>query len=499
MSDEKESNDVVSSAMRSLTGGASIFLVGKLVSNGAGFFTNLLLTRGLGPQLYGVYSYTSTLGFIALKISNLGSDKSILKFVPQYEESPEHRSAMLLLAYLTSIVASTVLAAILFSLAPLINSFTLDTPLFTDVLRVYTFLIPFNTLSNLIAALFKSYEDMISSALISHVATPVFKLIGVVSAFLLGYALLGVVAAMVAAGFLTLIGGLWLARRRLNDPIQRTNPFSHATEFYNFSLPLTVGSIAQTVYNRVDLLMVGYFLSSSSVGVYNIAVVLATFLSMPLMAFNQLYPPIASRLYHDDQLVDLNKIYAITNRWILTITMFPFLVVLVFSEQILLVFGEGFVLGTGVLIALSAAQLISATAGPTGMTLMMTGHQYLTMSNNIVMGVLNIILNYFLIIEFGAIGAAIATGSSIAFLNIVKVIELWYLEQLFPFNFQYFKPLCAGLFCLLGLSIFKMTVNAHYLLMLVGGSTIGGILYTLILYLLGFEEAEVNLFYNIVE
>lgn len=492
MPNQKENEGAVSSSMRSLTGGASIFIGAKLISHIAGFLINLLLTRGLGAQLYGVYSYLNVISTFILKISNLGSDKSILKFIPQYEDSPRQRSAMLILAYLTSFAASVAIGFGLYILAPLVNSLTLNDPIFTAVLQIFAFIIPFNTLRNLIAALFKSYEDMVSSVVVAKIASPVSRLIAVGAALWLGYSLSGVIAATVASAALTVLFGLWLIHHRLDDRLKLVNPTGHATEFYNFTLPLSISGIGSAIYEKIDLLMVGIFFASSAVGIYNIAVLLATLLALPLTAFNQLFPPLASKLYNRDQLSELNEVYAITNRWILTLTLFPFLAVVAFTDRILFVFGEEFVAGASVLLVLSAAQLVNATVGPSGYVLMMTDHQYLSMANNATSAILNVILNYYFIIQFGLIGAAFATGLVVILINLSKLIQVWYFEGLFPFNWQYYKPILAGLVSIAGMS-FVGSVSTHYLVILSFGGVVGCLLYGGVLYILGLEQAEQEL------
>lgn len=498
MSDRDENEETVSVSMRSLTGGASVFVGGKSISHLAGFLVNLLLTRGLGAQLYGVYSYLNVISTFVLQVSNLGSDKSILKFVPQYEDSPRQRSAILILAYLTSFAASIVIGVVLYALAPMINSLTLDEPVFTGVLQIFAFIIPFNTLRNLISALFKSYEDMASSVLVEKVVSPVSKLVAVGAALALGASLSGVIAATIASAVLTVLFGFWLIHRRLDDTLQLVNPTGHATEFYNFTLPLSIGGVGSALYEKIDLLMVGVFLTSSAVGIYNISVLLATFLSLPIIAFNQLFPPIASKLYSRGQMSELNIVYATTNRWILTLTLFPFLAIVTFTDRILLIFGEEFIAGASVLLLLSAAQLVNATVGPSGYILMMTGHQYVTMMNNVMSALLNIVLNYYFIMQFGLIGAALATSLVVVLINLAKVTEVWFLKELFPFNRQYYKPILAGLISLLGMGLVRSAVQSQYLVVLSIGGLVGGLLYVGVLYTLGLGQAEQELITDVI-
>lgn len=498
MSSQEESESSVMSSMRSLTGGASIFVTAKGISHIAGFLINLVLTRTLGAHLYGIYSYLNVISGFVLKISNLGSDNSILKFVPYYEDDQYQRSAMVILAYITSLAASVTIALGLYVFAPLINTITLNDPIFVDVLRIFAFIIPFNTLRNLIAAMFKSYEDMFSSVLIKKIVSPISRLGAVLVALGLGYSLYGIIAATVVAAGLTALFGLWLIHRQLDDDLIPVNPSKKATEFYNFTLPLLISDVGSVFYKKIDLLMVGVFLASSAVGVYNIAALLATFLALPMTAFNQLFPPIASKLYSRNKMSDLNKIYAITNRWILTLTLFPFLSLVAFTDRILLIFGPEFVSGATVLLFLSTAQLISSTVGPSGYVLMMTDHQYMTMINNGSSAILNVILNYYFILQFGFIGAAVATSLVVTLVNLAKLVEVWYFEGLFPFNRQYYKPLFAGLISGISMSFIGSISQAHFFIVLSIGGGVGALLYGGVLYLLGFEDAERELFSEVV-
>ena len=52
--------------------------------------------------------------------------------------------------------------------------------------------------------------------------------------------------------------------------------------------------------------MIGFFLAGAEVGIYNISVTLAGLLSLSLLAFNQMFPPVASSMYHAGDVDELN-------------------------------------------------------------------------------------------------------------------------------------------------------------------------------------------------
>ena len=153
MSDEDA--DEGRASLDTISEGAGLFLTGKLFSKGIGFFTNFILTRGLGASLYGIFSYINILFALAMVFTKLGGDKSVLRYLPEYEDDNNTQNSILLLTYTTSLVASVVVAGLIFLSAPIISAYTLDRPIFTEVLRVAALVIPFRTLSGLTFATFK--------------------------------------------------------------------------------------------------------------------------------------------------------------------------------------------------------------------------------------------------------------------------------------------------------------------------------------------------------
>jgi O-antigen/teichoic acid export membrane protein len=116
------------------------------------------------------------------------------------------------------------------------------------------------------------------------------------------------------------------------------------------------------------------------------------------------------------------------------------------------------------------------------------------MFNQISSGVLNIALNYILILKFGFIGAAVATASVIAGINFLRVLQVWYFEGMYPYNRKYIKPFVAGILSLFIMYFLSLFLN-QYVLLIIGGIS-GAITFFGILFSFGFEEEELNIIRN---
>lgn len=475
-----------------------MFFVGRILASGLKFVLNAVLTRGLGSGLYGIYAFAKTLISVFVVLSRAGTGKSILRYVPAAEDDPERQNAVVGLAYLTVLVGSVLIGGVLYVLAPRISSLTLENPLLVDVLRIFAIFLPFKSVIQLTNAVFRSIENLELQVAVADFAEPLTNIVVVSIALFVGYSLLGAVAAMAIAAILVCSFAISLlyVRTDIRPNVVKRRSGREMFEFYNYSIPLTLKDLGSILYTRVDILMVGFFLVESAVGIYQIAILVSSLLILPLQGFNQLFPPIASRLYTNREFDELESIFGIITRWTLTVAIPMALVTLVYPTELLRVFGPDFPTGSSVLILFTLAQLTNCAVGPSGFLLMMTDHQYLNLANQWTLGVMNIGLNYVLILEFGFIGAALATASTLAFINVVRVVEVWYLEGFSPYSKRFWKPVTAGLVSgavMLGVG---RVLSGYTLLVL--GTIAGGVVFLLLLFAFGIERDDREFFEEIV-
>jgi O-antigen/teichoic acid export membrane protein len=269
-------------------------------------------------------------------------------------------------------------------------------------------------------------------------------LLAAATAVLLGYGVLGIVAALVLAAGATLAGTLWFALRKTSLRPARTRSREEVREFLFYSLPAAASRIGSVLRKRVDVFLVGVLLSAGAAGIYNVALFLSSFISLSLVSFNQLFPPVASRLYSQGNVRELDAAYSVTTRWILSGALVIATSVYVYRRELLGLFGTEYAKGSLVLSLFVVGQLVNSAVGPAGWLLQMTDHQYLNALNNWILGVLNVAFSYYLVLELGLIGAAVGTAGSLAIVNVVRVLEIWHLEGLFPYTSRFFKPIVAS-------------------------------------------------------
>ncbi|WP_248908727.1 flippase [Halocatena marina] len=483
------------SSLQSIVDGASIFIIGEILYKASGFVLNFLLAKALGPVLYGVYSYAYSYITVSTTFAGMGTDNAVLRYLPAYSDDESTQNWVFGLSTLSTVVGSCLVAGGLFVLAPTINQYTLNHELFVDVMRIIAIILPFDTLIRLFSSTFRGLELPTEQILLQKILRPGLRICVVAFALFLGYTLLDTVAALVVASVLACSLGVYLLLRRTSlrpsfAGLSGNSATREIASYYNYSLPLMFSQAGSILYNRIDVFMVGYFIESSAVGFYNIAFLMSSAITLPLIGVNQLFAPIASRLYDDGEQAELNEIYTTVTRWVFTVSLFATLGAIIYARDVLAILGQDYVPGAPVLALFAVGQLLNASVGPSNYLLMMTDHQYVSFLNHWGFGLLNVVLNVYFILQFGFVGAALATASILGALNIARWLEIRHLEGLTPFSREYYKPIVAGIGAAGALSLPTLWLSG--MVLLVVGGVFGLLIYVLVLYLLGVEQSDIE-------
>jgi O-antigen/teichoic acid export membrane protein len=168
--------------------------------------------------------------------------------------------------------------------------------------------------------------------------------------------------------------------------------------------------------------MLGILQGSQAVAVYVVVSNLSQLIVFSQIAINNVLAPNIASLYAVGNIKKLQNLVTQCTR-LVSATSFVTTVILILSREWLLqLFGNEFIQGANALIILAIAQLVNASTGPVGLLLNMTGHERYTAMTASVGAITNTFLNLLLIPKLGVNGAAIATGISIIFINILNCV-----------------------------------------------------------------------------
>lgn len=460
-----------------IAGGSSIVFAGGILDRGLRFVVNWFLSGALGPELFGIYTWAVTWGSTLSSFAPLGLDTGVVLFTARYRKSGEHdrAKAALLFGAGVSTVMGVVCAAALFFGGPLLA----DDPVRGRALAwTAAILVPWTPLLYLVGSL-RAVKDMRRSAVAFQVLLPLVLLMASVGLVSGG---MGLDGAFVALGLATTVGAVAAARfawrhhgRLLTDSAVR--PAWEPRTLLAFSIPQGLTAAAFRLNGYMDLLMLGALATNTDVGVYKIAAGLAAFGTLPSNAVASMFNPFIAELVYVGETVQLDALLKTVTRWLIVVASPVYLTLLVLPDIILGVYDAAYAAALIPLMVLVGGQAIQTACAPTMRLIPMSGHAMLNLVNGVAALVLNLVLNAWLIPELGAVGAAWATGITLAAWSLWRVVEVRWLLGCFPFDVRSGAVLAVATLGGLGAAVLGSGAAIGVRLALLGGAMVllGGV------------------------
>lgn len=188
------------------------------------------------------------------------------------------------------------------------------------------------------------------------------------------------------------------------------------------ALPLLLVSTTSIIAASSDIVMLGWLGNSKDVGLYSVAARLALLVGFFLQVSNSAISPKLATLFDESRLDEMNKMINRVTSGLMIIAVCFLLIFIMGGNFILGLWGDEFKQAYLLLIILGIGQFFIVSTGCAGLLLVMCGYEKTHGYISLVFIVLNLILNYFLIQNYGAVGAAIATTFTIVIENITKVV-----------------------------------------------------------------------------
>ncbi|RJO61115.1 flippase [candidate division WS5 bacterium] len=438
---------------------AGITGLGEIIFNLLAYVTSIIITRTVGPAIFGVFNLANNVTNTAQILSNSGPGHGLLRFVAYYKgkgDTPRLKGAIIF-GTKVSFSLSLFFTVILFYSADYISINFFHNRDVGKAIKILLISLPFLTLGNIWLDCIQSFQIIKYQVYSNKIIQPVTRLTCLAIFFLMGLKLAGILAASIIS---TLVGFSFILYYLLKIfPVFKKlpHPVYEKKEIINFSLPISLAQYLGIITLYADSFMLGYFKNTSDVGIYVAAVKFAMLIELPLISFNTILGPMISEFYAKNEMRQLEELFKVVTKWVFALSLPLFLIFVLFAKPIMGIFGEGFVVGAIALIIFGGAELINAGTGASGQIITMTGRPIINTLNALIFGILNIILNFILIPKYGIYGASIATGSSIAIINILKVVQVYFFLRIHPYNLNYLKPFIAGLLSFL--IVFTITYN----------------------------------------
>jgi O-antigen/teichoic acid export membrane protein len=441
----------------------------------------------------GIYQLALAVFAMAGTVSQLGMNSGLLRFVPIFRARGDRARMVgaVRLSVTVALLTSGALGLGLFLLAEPVARGVFDEPGFAPVARAVAVAVPFFAATNVLLAATQALGKMQYRALVSNMIEPLSRFVVAALLFLVGWRLWGAVGALVAASVVAAsVAGIYQRRLYRARWREATIPPEWAS-ILMFSVPQTLSRFLVMMIFWTDVLMLGVLGSSEDVGLYGIASRTALLALIFQEAFGSMFGPLISGYFESREHGKLLSAFRSVTKWSFTFALPVMIVFLAIPGDVLAVFRPEYRAAAGCLALLGVTHLVYTACGPTGRLLLMSGRPWLSLANNLAVGVLNALWNWLLIPRYGILGAAIATSISVLLLTGARLLQVGWLLSLHPFRLASLKPLAAGApAALAAWQLGLLLEGLPVLVVVVAVTTALLLVYALLLLWMGFDQED---------
>ena len=427
-----------------LVGGGAILSVANGSEQAMRFLRNIILTRILAPEIFGLMAIVLAFNNFLESFSEVGIKQAVIHFRQAGEEKFLHS------AWLLAVFRSVFLYLITFFASPFIADFY-NNPELTTIIRFAFLSILFRGFMSIKAYLAVKEMKFGRWAILFNGG----GLIGVILSIILGFYLRNVWALVIgftAEGFMRLVLSYVTCPYRPSLVLER----DHFKPLIQYARGMLGLPILTFIFMRTDIFVIGKLNSKYSLGLYSMAVALAyipaNFL-MPLIS--EIAMPLFASL--QDKTKELkNALIKVT--YIITILSLPVVVCIVLYSQdiLLIIYGKEYAAVAFPFSVLAITAFLRLLSTPMASLYMAIGepskHRFFTILRAVIM----LILIYPAVKYFGLIGGAFSgliamfIGFFLQFEQMKKLIQINRVEY-------YFILIPAILFSVLIIGIWFLT------------------------------------------
>jgi O-antigen/teichoic acid export membrane protein len=389
----------------------------------AGTLISIFLGRTLGPKGLGIISLTNQIIGILLLFSLLGIPTVIIKEVSIAfgRKDWEHANSVVSTSIKINGLFSLLIICVGYLLIPYAVNNIFNEPLLELPLKIALFAMLFQVFSQIFSAGVNGYRKIWQSSLVNNALSLLIVIVLLLIQYLINYNITVVTVAWdyaVSRVVVTLvIGTYWkLIRQPSNKKKFIPKPI------LKVALPLLFARAVGIIATSADVVMIGWLLSARDVGLYSVAANISIVSTIFLQVTNSVIAPKVASMFAENKIKEMEKMIQGVTKYLFLIGVSIFLIILILGKFLLFIWGHPFVEAYEVLIILSFSQAVSMASGAVGLVLTMCNQEKIWGGLMLISALLNIMLNYYLIMLWGYVGAAISTAISLIFMNVIGIV-----------------------------------------------------------------------------
>ena len=265
-------------------------------------------------------------------------------------------------------------------------------------------------------------------------------------------------------------------------------------EIFRYSFLILLSGAASSIILDIDKSMLSSILTVENVAYYSVAIFIAAVIEIPGRAMFQILSPIVAEVINKNNKKKLKYLLKKSStNLVLVSSMFFLIINLNINDFYEMLNQEGYSMGIPIVIIVSFAKLYSMSIGCINNIITNSKYYYFIFWFSIISSVLAVVLNLYLIQDYGIIGAAYATFLVILIMNSLKLYLVKSKFKIHPYSYDTLKIviLTTSIYVI----FYNLKLTFEPVISIAVKSILIVILYTLAAYIFKLSD-DVNIFFD---
>lgn len=423
-----------------------------------GFVNTWLFTRQespFSPSEYGITQIFIAVGSLMFAFSNFGMVSVVYKFYPYYNDNlPKKKNDLLTWSMVVSLLGFLLVCIFGYIFRDVvIRKFGANSPLF---LKYYFWIFPFG-LGLLLFSMMEVFAwNIRKSILTTFLREVMVKLLTMVFIFFVSFKwittfdgfiiLYSLIYGMIA--FILMVYLIWKKEFHL------TFKFSRVTKkFYKKMASMAglvyLGSTILMISTFIDTIIIMSLVGTSAAGIFSLGSVVSGLVQAPQRGVIAASIPVLSKAWKDKNMDKISLIYKRSGINLLIISLGIFLLVWMSYEDAVETFNlkTAYLDSKWIFFFLGMARIVDSGTGVNSQIIGTSIFWRFEMVSGVVLLVLIVPLNYYMIKEFGIVGAGYSNLISLSIYNVIRLEFLSRRFKMHPFSMKTLYAILIALAC----------------------------------------------------
>ena len=411
-----------------------------------------------GETTLGLYLLSWSIVDITSKFGMWGFDKNMIRDIARFhtDQSPATNQRIFSIIYFNIGVAfllSLFVTAIVLFISPWIAMTIFNEVDLVDPLWYLTLTIPFIVFGQVCIAATKGLRIMHYEVLVRQGLEPILLLTGAAICIPFGWGVFSLIFTHLTASIIVAVAAFFTVLRKYSylgwipAPLEK----DIKRDTFRYIYPVAVMDALNLLVARIDIILVGSLMNAASAGLYGFALEIMAVFKAIRQGLEPVFSSIVSGLFYQKQQERLQRHYILITRWLGLGNLLPVVILVMFPTYVLSLLNVHSTSIINPLIILTLAYGLICIFSGAESVLIMTGKTLLNTVIGLIILLVNIIVTYLLIPEYGMAGAAVGTLSSYGVGIIIRIYFGYRVLQLMPISLLSMWPFipatCAAMLC----------------------------------------------------